>query len=283
MSGGFQKLLILMGLLAIAACQPDEPVTQSQFVFLSEDETTLASSELADYRAVYARVIDRLAMHQANAVALKFFFFDSETSDVDLANSMNQLPVLLQFALRGEAGSTMPVEQRQKWSGDGTISNSEKLPVSNNIQLPRPALVTAANRLGFVDVVEPFSPQNIPMIGLHDGEIVKSLILQLLEIEYGEARLNGDKLELAGREFRVDRKGRIRCDIDRHAIIHQETITGLLSGDASAETFANRTVVVGYVGADSPMFETGFFETIPAHELFFTRLICLEQQILTPR
>lgn len=141
---------------------------------------------------MYARAADRLAKAGIKSIAMKYFFFNrtGASDESNLAKRVQSVPTLLQYAVVGDGGSATEHVRVPYDKMRATVARvaSQHLTKNARVVLPIESCSMHAVSLGFVDAIEPFDADFLPLLGSFDGVIVGSLWLQLLEQQYGARR-----------------------------------------------------------------------------------------------
>jgi len=90
--------------------------------------------------------------------------------------------------------------------------------------------------------------------------------------------LRGNRLELAGHGFALDRRGRLLCDSVHGPAPRPYGIDALLAGTIPARAIRGKVVVLGYLRSDSPRLTVAGRE-LPIHELFYRQVACLARRV----
>lgn len=254
--------------------------TESSFIFIVEDDQAIEATGIASYREMYAKVLAQLRIQGVGSVALKFFFFDELGSEQDdgLAAEMAKTTTLLQYALRGEEQSSHRTPVLGKIVAEGKLSQGIQLISDKQSQFPIIKFSKSATKLGFVDIVEPFDLNLIPMVATYEDDLVESLALQLLEQQFGKSNVDGTSISFTVKKLELDPQGRFFCDVDDAPKPKFLSMTEFLIKQNEISN-TNDTAILMYVGRDAPEISTGFFSSMQVHELFARRLVCVESQL----
>ena len=277
------QLTVACLMLGIALAPPGaaDAVSESPFLFVVDDDGGLEQSGLADHRTLYARAVRTAADKGAHAVALKFFFTDSRPAiDAGLTAAFGDVPVYLQFALVGQAAANAPERLPQGSFFPAQDAGDRAYHAARDSEFPNAALQAAAAGLGFVDVIEPFDKNQIGMVGSYPTGTAKSMVLTLLETQFGPSELKDGSLISNGKTLALDKQGRVACDIETVPALNTTPLRDFAGIDPARVT--GKTVVIGYVGERAPRLSTGWFSSMSVHELFFARLSCLADLIGQP-
>lgn len=275
--------IIAAGLLSAGGCAPETPY-DGRFALVVESDESFSEVGAATPRELYARLLEAMPADDTSAVALRFFLFDARDAEVDgrLAAAIAAHRTYTQYALRGEgpAAVTAATPAIGVLAGAAVPEGTELLRAERS-ELPAPIFLNAMTGMGFVDVVEPFEADLVPLIGLAaDGAVVKSLALLLLEAVHGPAELiegQGLKLRIGGGTLELDARGRAACDIMALAIDPVDIVAVVES--RASDALRGRMPIVSYGGVEAPRFRTGLFASLDSHELFFRGLACLDARI----
>lgn len=258
---------------------------EGSFLHVVEDDSSAERLGVETPRALYALLLERLPVDPEGAVALKFFLFDDRDPEEDrrLAEAISRHRTLSQYALRADGPRAAgPLRDAVAVFPEGTAAPPGLLLEASRSEFPTDRFLEALTSVGFVDVVEPFDADRVPLLGrAADGRVVKSLTLALLEVAHGPARLDVEagsgRLSIGDARLDLDDRGRVTCPA-RDTEIEALPIEDLLA-DPASRPGEGRIVVVSYGGAQSPTFSLGWFDSIGAHDLFFQRLACLDHAI----
>ncbi len=256
------------------------PYTGS-FVHVVETDESAQRTGQASPRALYAELLERLPAAGDRTLTLKFFLFDDRDAAEDgrLAAAMGRYRTYTQYALVGQGSGVARVTADVVGAVSAPAAAvPARLHEADGSEMPVPRFLERLEGAGFVDVVEPFDADRIPLLGRGaDGSVVKSLALLLLESVHGQATLvtgaGGPALSFGGTVVRLDDRGRAECP----ALKTEVATVPIEDVLASPERFGNGwSLVVSYGGSQSPSFSLGFLRSINAHDLFFQRLACLD-------
>lgn len=244
------------------------------FLFVLEDDDTLAATTHGSYRAMYAEAVRAAARGGARAVALKFFFLEPDVAgDAPLAAAMGEVPTYLQYALRGDPAIGNPAPAAL---GVAAGSIGAEWMASDAPDFPVPELANVAAGLGFVDARSDFDLDVMPALGSLDGRAVPALQTALLGARFPGLAVTAAGLDAGGRRVPIAADGTVRCEVEELPDDVFVSLGDLLEERVPAARLADAVVVIGYDGVDAPRFSTGFFSSRSAHPMFMDRLRCVE-------
>jgi hypothetical protein len=268
----------LLAACAVAPPHPADPEPLTVFVAIDDASKATLGAFPVD-RRVYARAIRAAKALGAKGVALKFFLDrpSRPESDRELATAEHELPVLMQVdgAPPGEGETLSPKLARDGWDLRATADPL----VLDGIAYPLPEFLSAAHGLGFVEARLDGAAQAVELAAAADSVPVASLQLAIAELALGtRATLRGNRLELAGHGFALDRRGRLLCDSVHGPAPRPYGIDALLAGTIPARAIRGKVVVLGYLRSDSPRLTVAGRE-LPIHELFYRQVACLARRV----
>ncbi|HSG90520.1 MAG TPA: CHASE2 domain-containing protein [Pseudomonadales bacterium] len=275
-------MLLAAGLVLSGACAPQDTY-DGHFALVVESDTSFTEVGAASPRELYAQLLEALPSGEASSVVLRFFLLDERDGEIDarLAAAMAARRTYTQYALRGEGPAPITASTPGVGAlGDTRAPDGASLLRAEGSEIPPPRFADAIRGMGFVDVVQPFDPDLVPLIATGaDGALVKSLALLLLEEVHGPAEfvaVPAMSLRLGGATLELDANGRAACEIMAVAIEPVDIVAILKDG---GEALGDRIPVVSYDGVEAPRFRIGLIRSIGSHELFFRRLACLDARI----
>ena len=278
--------------LLLAACAMPAQTkanAHSAYVFVVEDDDSLKQTGNASDRAMYAQAAGRLRAGGIKSIAFKYFFFATQDAAVDatLAQQMYATPTLLQYELKGEyekteAPSVVDDTMLEKMRAAADRVDTSHLLAGEHTHLPIQLFARAATRLGFVDVVAPFAADLIPLLGHYGHYPVKSIMLELIEEQYGAATATANGVRVGTVNLKTDAKGRYRCDGNDAPAPNAITLRELLTSRQRRD-LRGKTAIFIYEGDHSPTIATGFAKYEKIHTLFARQLACIEDALQRDR
>jgi hypothetical protein len=264
---------ITLGLLSLAT---GLAAPLSPFVFVMIDAQTEAlHGNLPFNRALVAKAIDKLAAANAKGIVLKFFYDLPSTEETDhaLELSICAPPVALQAGLDDNEGTTNALEAKFEIDANPP----RELPLAGDKGLlPLRRFSRCAYAVGFVDSFN--GTDEIPLIELYQGRMVKSLWLVALEMA-------------SNQKAHVDPSGDIRFDKEQIGINVTHHInfpsTNSLSYIPFHEILSNAAktwqgkvrqsvVIIGYDGKKIHSIDTSM-GSLSAHRFFIYGLLSLSK------
>ena len=255
---------------------------QSQYVFVIEDDLSLRQTGYYEPRTMFSVALTKLREAGVKSVSPTFYFTkENARTDRQFAEEMKKTPTILQYALKGKGKRKISQRTLAKMAAVGDDSTFEQLPTNEKAEFPARALAGAAWQLGFVDMVEPFEFEQVPMVGNFNGRVVKSLVLTLLEQQYGPAQIESSAIRIAGNLLPLDEQGRYRCEMGRANAMKAMRLTNVLKATNISE-MDGKTAVIISEARDISKINRGWFRQISHHQVLSQQLLCVEYDLIEP-
>jgi hypothetical protein len=251
---------------------------RSPFTFVMIDSKTEAVyGGLPFDRALMAKAINQLAAAKAKGIVLKFFYDLPSTEDKDraLETSICAAPVALQAGLNDtEEATTNAIEQRFQIDAKPIPG----LPLAGNSGfIPLRRFSKCALAIGFVDHFN--GTDEIPLVELYQGKMVKSLWLVVLEMASGQkAQVEpSGRIRFADKNPPLDLMHHIRYgSTNSLSYVPMHEILGD-TGKSWQPKVENTVVIIGYDGKNIHTIDTAI-GPVGAHRLFIYGLLSLANQ-----
>ncbi|HEY4415879.1 MAG TPA: CHASE2 domain-containing protein, partial [Verrucomicrobiae bacterium] len=192
-------------------------------------------------REFLAKAIRRAGELHARGVVLKFFLDQpkTEASDLALAQSLTNLPVILQARIDDAEAHPNPLPERFK-----LLNVKAKTEVSGQSGwIPTPGLIAKSHDVGFVD----FSTTQVPLLETYQDSSVKSLVLCCIELATGTQAViqPGQKVTFGTHDLRVDSHNCVQAPLPLKDDLAYIPFHRFLTGDLPENLIRGKVVIIG--------------------------------------